>query len=74
MKKILSLVTAAIIDGLSNRGADADAQTEATTEEVAAPVAEAEVVAADVEVVTPITEEIEVVAPSADAEASETEI
>jgi small subunit ribosomal protein S2 len=67
--KILSLVTAAIIDGLSNRGADA----EATTEE-AAPVAEAEVVAADVEVVTPITEEIEVVAPSADAEASETEI
>jgi len=72
--KILSLVTAAIIDGLSNRGADADAQTETTTEEVAAPAVEAEVAAADVEVVTPITEEIEVVAPSADAEASETEI
>ena len=75
--KILSLVTAAIIDGLSNRGADADAQPEQqpTTEEAApAPAAEVEVVAADVEVVTPITEEIEVVAPSADAEAPETAI
>ena len=74
--KILSLVTAAIIDGLSNRSSEGDTQTETTTEEVAAPVAktEVEVVAADVEVVIPITEEIEVVAPSADAEASETEI
>ncbi|WP_291097036.1 MULTISPECIES: 30S ribosomal protein S2 [unclassified Flavobacterium] len=69
--KILSLVTAAIIDGLSNRGADAEAVAE-TTAEKAAPAAE--VAAADVEVATPITEEIEVVAPSADAEASETEI
>jgi len=74
--KILSLVTAAIIDGLSNRSSEGDTQTETTTEEVAAPVAntEVEVAAADVEVVVPITEEIEVVAPSADAEASETEI
>ena len=54
--KIMSLVTAAVIDGLQNRNADAiveDAETEDTAEvaEVAAPVAEApavEEVAAEV--------------------------
>jgi small subunit ribosomal protein S2 len=68
--KILSLVTAAIIDGLSNRGADADAQPEPTTEE-AAPAAEAEVVVADVEVVAPAVE-AEVAEPTTE-EAPETE-
>ena len=70
--KILSLVTAAIIDGLSNRGADADAQPEQPSEE-AAPAAEAEtkVVAADVEVVAPAVE-AEVAEPAAE-QAPETE-
>jgi small subunit ribosomal protein S2 len=68
--KILSLVTAAIIDGLSNRGADADAQPEPTSEE-AAPAAETEVVAADVQVVAPAVE-AEVAEPSAE-KAPETE-
>jgi len=74
--KILSLVTAAIIDGLSNRGSEKEGEEVAETAEEIAPEAVAEVAApvADVEVVVPITEEIEVVAPSADAEASETEI
>jgi small subunit ribosomal protein S2 len=73
--KILSLVTAAIIDGLSNRTSDGDTQTETTTEEVAAP--DAEVVAAEVEVVTAVEAEVEVVAPAIEAEvetpAAETE-
>ena len=41
--KILSIVTAAVVDGLSNRGAEADIQPEAATEEVDAEVATAEV-------------------------------
>jgi len=74
--KILSLVTAAIIDGLSNRGSEKEGEEVAETAKEIAPEAVAEVAApiADVEVVVPITEEIEVVAPSADAEAPETEI
>jgi small subunit ribosomal protein S2 len=70
--KILSLVTAAIIDGLSNRSSEGETQTETTTEE-AAPAAEAEVVAADVKVVAPAVE-VEVAAePVAEAEAPATE-
>ncbi|HQF47912.1 MAG TPA: 30S ribosomal protein S2, partial [Flavobacterium alvei] len=41
--KILSIVTAAVVDGLSNRGTEADIQPEAATEEVDAEVATAEV-------------------------------
>jgi len=70
--KILTLVTAAIIDGLSNRSSEGDTQTETTTEEVA-PAAEAEVVAADVEVVAPAVEVEAVVEPTAEAEAPATE-
>jgi small subunit ribosomal protein S2 len=68
--KILSLVTNAIIDGLSNRSSEGDAQTETTTEEVEAPVAE--VVVADVEVVAPAVEAVAeaVVEPTAEAEAT----
>jgi small subunit ribosomal protein S2 len=70
--KILSLVTAAIIDGLSNRSSEGDAQTETTAEEVA-PAAEAEVVVAEVEIVAPAVE-VEVVAePIAETEAPATE-
>jgi small subunit ribosomal protein S2 len=70
--KILSLVTAAIIDGLSNRSSEGETQTETTTEE-AAPAAEAEVVATDVKVVAPAVE-VEVAAePVAEAEAPATE-
>ena len=69
--KILSLVTAAIIDGLSNRGTDADAQPEQPTTEEAAPAAEAKVVATDVEVVAPAVEAV-IAAPTAE-EAPETE-
>ena len=74
--KILTLVTAAIIDGLSNRGSEKEGEEVAETTEEIAPEAVAEVAtpAEVVEVETPITEEIEVVAPSADAEAAETEI
>jgi small subunit ribosomal protein S2 len=63
--KILSLVTAAIIDGLANRTSDkeGDAPTEAVAE-VVAPVAE--------EVVIPATE-VEVAAPVAETEAPATE-
>jgi small subunit ribosomal protein S2 len=68
--KILSIVTAAIVEGLSNRGSDTDAQPEASTEEVAAPVAEA--VVAEVEVVAPAVE-VEVAEPAAEAEAPATE-
>ena len=66
--KILSLVTAAIIDGLSNRNVDAgseDAATEtraetvATVKEVAAPIAEA---------AAPVAEVVEVAAPETEAE------
>ena len=67
--KILSIVTAAIVEGLSNRGSDADAQPEASTE-VAAPVAEA--VVAEVEVVAPAVE-VKVAEPAAQAEAPATE-
>ena len=67
--KILSIVTAAIVEGLSNRGSDADAQPEASTE-VAAPVAEA--VVAEVEVVAPAVE-VEVAEHAAQAEAPATE-
>ena len=74
--KILSLVTAAIVDGLSNRNADGtseDTATEATakTEEVAAPVAEAveaiEVAAPVAETVEAV-EAVEVTAPETEAE------
>ncbi|MCI4444230.1 MAG: 30S ribosomal protein S2 [Lentimicrobium sp.] len=68
--KILTIVTAAIVEGLSNRGSDADSQPEASTEEVAAPVAEA--VVAEVEVVAPAVE-VEVAEPTAEAEAPATE-
>jgi len=70
--KILTLVTAAIIDGLANRSSDKDGDAPAeTTEEVEAPAA-AEVVApvADVEVVAPA---VEAEAPTAEAEAPATE-
>ena len=74
--KILSLVTAAIVDGLSNRNADGtseDTATEATakTEEVAAPVAEA---VEAIEVAAPVAEAVEAVealevaAPETEAE------
>jgi small subunit ribosomal protein S2 len=72
--KILSLVTAAIIDGLSNRSSEGETQTETTTEEEAAPAAEAEVVAADVEVVAPAVE-VEVAAePVAEAEVAAADV
>jgi small subunit ribosomal protein S2 len=67
--KILSIVTAAIIDGLANRNSDADAQPEATTEEVAT---EAEAVVAEVKEVAPAVE-VEVAEPAAEAEAPATE-
>ena len=71
--KILSLVTAAIIDGLSNRSSEGETQTETTTEE-AAPAVEAEVVAADVEVVAPAVE-VEVAAePVAEAEVAAADV
>jgi small subunit ribosomal protein S2 len=81
--KILSLVTAAIVDGLSNRNADGtseDTATEATAKtvevaapvvEVAAPVAEVAPVAEAVEVVevaAPVAEVVEVAAPETEAE------
>jgi len=54
--KILSLVTAAVIDGLSDRGSDKE--TEATTEEAVAPAAvEAAPAAPAVEAAAPATEE-----------------
>ena len=58
--KILSIVTAAIVDGLSNRGTEADIQPEASTEEVVAEVApavEVEVAEPTAEVEAPATEE-----------------
>ena len=71
--KILSLVTAAIIDGLSNRSSEGETQTETTTEE-AAPAVEAEVVAADGEVVAPAVE-VEVAAePVAEAEVAAADV
>jgi len=57
--KILSLVTAAVIEGLSNRSSDAEAVAETATEELAAPVADVEAVAPAVEAApeAPATEE-----------------
>jgi small subunit ribosomal protein S2 len=59
--KILSIVTAAVVEGLSNRGAEADIQPEANAEEVEveveAPVAEVEVAEPTAEVEAPATEE-----------------
>ena len=59
--KILTIVTAAIIDGLANKGSDVDAdvaptETEASTEEVAVVEEEATLVA-EVEVETPTATE-----------------
>jgi len=56
--KILSIVTAAIVEGLSNKGSDADVQPEAPAEEVEA-IEAAPVVATEVteEAETPSTEE-----------------
>ncbi|NDP27451.1 MAG: 30S ribosomal protein S2, partial [Flavobacterium sp.] len=70
--KILSIVTAAIVEGLSNRGSDADAQPEASTE-VAAPVAEAKAEVAEVEVAAPAVEAEVAAEPVAEAEAPKTE-
>jgi len=68
--KILSLVTAAVIDGLSNRNADAivDEQTEEVADEAAEVVAEAPAVEA-----APAVEEVvaEVAAPEAEEEKTE---
>ncbi|HWS60077.1 MAG TPA: 30S ribosomal protein S2, partial [Flavobacterium sp.] len=57
--KILSIVTAAVVEGLSNRGSEADVQPEAATEEAAAEevVAEVEVAEPTAEVEAPATEE-----------------
>jgi small subunit ribosomal protein S2 len=57
--KILSIVTAAVVEGLSNRGAEADIQPEAIAEEVEAeaPVAEVEETEPTAEVEAPATEE-----------------
>jgi len=61
--KILSIVTAAIVDGLANRGTEADIQPEASTEEVVAeevvvaPAVEAEVAEPTAEVEAPATTE-----------------
>jgi small subunit ribosomal protein S2 len=80
--KILTLVTAAIVDGLANRTSDKEGDAPAeTTEVVAAPAAVAEEVApvAEVEVVAPAVEEVapavevEVAEPTAEAEAPATE-
>ena len=68
--KILTIVTAAIIDGLSNRSTEGEAQTETTTEE-AAPAIEAEIVATDVEVVAPAIEAEVVTEPIAEAPSTE---
>jgi small subunit ribosomal protein S2 len=65
--KILTLVTAAIIDGLANRTSDKeDAETPA------AEVAQVEAPVADVEVVAPAVE-VEVATPAAETEAPATE-
>ena len=68
--KILSIVTAAIVDGLSNRGTEADIQPEANAEGVVAE----EVVVAPVKEVTETTPQAEVAAePTAEVEAPATE-
>ncbi|WP_338407415.1 30S ribosomal protein S2 [uncultured Flavobacterium sp.] len=81
--KILTLVTAAIIDGLANRTSDKEGDAPAETTEVVAapaPVAEEVVVVAEEVVVAVVAEEVapvEVVAPAVEAEvetpATETE-
>jgi len=68
--KILSIVTAAVIDGLANRGTEADIQPEANTEEEE--VAEEVVVAPVAEEVEPAVE-VEVAEPTAEVETPETE-
>jgi small subunit ribosomal protein S2 len=55
--KILSIVTAAVVEGLSNRGAETDVQPEAATEEVVEEVEVAEVAEPTAEVEAPATEE-----------------
>jgi small subunit ribosomal protein S2 len=76
--KILTLVTAAIIDGLANRTSDKEGDSEETpaaqVEAVVAPAAVVEEVApvADVEVVAPAVE-AEVETPAAETEAPATE-
>ena len=71
--KILSLVTAAVIDGLANRNSDAVAEDQ--TEEVTEDTATAEVVAAPaVEAAAPVTEEVVAeAAPEAETEEAKTE-
>jgi small subunit ribosomal protein S2 len=76
--KILSIVTAAIIEGLSNKGADAEVDAEATTEstkeEVASIVEEATAPVIEVVVeAAPAIEEVVVETPTAEVEAPATE-
>jgi small subunit ribosomal protein S2 len=75
--KILSIVTAAIIDGLANKGSevefDGEATTENTSEEVASIVEEAAAPVIEAEVETPVTEEVVVETPTAEAETPVTE-
>jgi small subunit ribosomal protein S2 len=59
--KILTIVTAAIIDGLANKGAEVEFDAEATAE------------TAEVEVETPAVEEVVVETPTAEAETPVTE-
>jgi small subunit ribosomal protein S2 len=59
--KILTIVTAAIIDGLANKGAEVEFDAEATAE------------TAEVEVETPAIEEVVVETPTAEAETPVTE-
>ena len=66
--KILTIVTAAIIDGLSNRGADVEVDAEATTTESAK-----EEVASIAEEATATVIEAEAETPSAEVEAPATE-
>ncbi len=73
--KILTIVTAAIIEGLSNKGAeveiDAEATTESTEEEVASIVEEAAAPVIEVEVEAAPATDVE--APTAEVEAPTTE-
>ncbi|MFM9824837.1 30S ribosomal protein S2 [Flavobacterium sp.] len=76
--KILSIVTAAIIEGLSNKGADAEVDAESTTEstkeEVASIVEEATAPVIEVVVeAAPAIEEVVVETPTAEVEAPATE-
>jgi len=77
IEKILTLVTAAITDGLANRTSDKEGDAEATVAEEAAAAVEVapevEVVAEEVEVVAEVTEEVvaEEATPAEEAPATE---